>query len=239
MIEGAIVRLRNYVAHPERYHLISPVDAARAVRDAIEIVNRLWGATTEGGRLYPGPLRREPVVLARSPDASSQASFHPSLLPQDVGENGDWNTVILLAVPHEELWNYHVGFETTFHSTRLLWGPGLMTEALDAWQREGKSWTGDTVEVLDRVFFVRYPPGVDEPELPRSRETAAALPEEEQIGRWLVIVADTPFAAHAHARRHVIGHDAMQREWCDECQTTSFGVHKTLAEALAAEHERG
>ena len=232
VIEGAIVRLRNYVAHPERYHLISPVDAAYAVRDAIEIVNRLWGATTEGGRLYPGSLRREPVVLARSPDASSQTSFHPSLLPHDVDEHGNWDTVILLAVPRDELWSYCLGFETTFHSTRLLWGPGPMTGALDAWQREGESWTGDTVEVLDRVFFVRYPPGADTPELPRSRETAAACPEEEQLRRWLVIVADTPFAALAHARRHVIGHGAMQRGWCEQCQTTSFGVHETLAEAL-------
>ena len=49
-IEQALIRLRNVVAHPERYSLGHPADAALPIRDAIEIVNRLWGATTEGGR---------------------------------------------------------------------------------------------------------------------------------------------------------------------------------------------
>ena len=57
------VRLRNNVAHPH-YHLAMPPDSARAIRDLAEIINRLWGHPTPGGRLYPAPLTREPMVIA-------------------------------------------------------------------------------------------------------------------------------------------------------------------------------
>ncbi len=50
--------MRNRVAHPERYHLLSPLESARSLCDAAEIVNKLWGHDTPGGRLFPAPLQR-------------------------------------------------------------------------------------------------------------------------------------------------------------------------------------
>jgi hypothetical protein len=139
MIERALVRLRNLVAHPERFHRTHPVDASLSVRDAIEIINRLWGAMSEGGRLYPAPARRTAVVLARSPDGTSQWTGHPESMAERVGEEGAWVTYLLRAVPTDELWDYCEGFESTLHPAELLWGPGPMTEALEAWRSEGSA----------------------------------------------------------------------------------------------------
>ena len=61
------------------------------------------------------------------------------------------------------LWDYREGFESTAHPAELLWGPGPMAEALEAWLQEGSRWDDDSTAVLDRAFFVRYPPGSDEP----------------------------------------------------------------------------
>lgn len=60
----AITNLRDLVAHPTGYHLATPVDVARTLRDLAEIINHLWGAPTPGGRLYPAPIKREVVALA-------------------------------------------------------------------------------------------------------------------------------------------------------------------------------
>ena len=58
MLEPVLVDMRNDVAHPTHDHLVMPVQSAQAIRDLGEIINRLWGATTAGGRLYPAPIRR-------------------------------------------------------------------------------------------------------------------------------------------------------------------------------------
>ncbi|WP_447002501.1 hypothetical protein ACRAKI_22595 [Saccharothrix isguenensis] len=57
-MQPAQVELRNMVAHPSGYHLGTPVDAARVIRDLAEIVNCLWGARTPSGRLHPAPVHR-------------------------------------------------------------------------------------------------------------------------------------------------------------------------------------
>lgn len=72
-IEQAITNLRDLVAHPTGYHLATPVDAARTLRDLAEIINHLWGAPTPSGRLYPAPIKREVVALVgRRRDAGSR-----------------------------------------------------------------------------------------------------------------------------------------------------------------------
>lgn len=40
VIERALVRLRNLIAHPERFHRTHPVSAALPIRDAIEADRR-------------------------------------------------------------------------------------------------------------------------------------------------------------------------------------------------------
>jgi hypothetical protein len=67
-------RFRNYVAHPAGYQLVTPVDAARALRDLAEIINHLWGASTAGGRLYPAPIRRAILAIGWSTDGLTGAA---------------------------------------------------------------------------------------------------------------------------------------------------------------------
>ena len=47
-----------------------PVDSARTISDAAEIINHLWGSSTPGGRLYPAPVRSEIQVVAWRTDGS-------------------------------------------------------------------------------------------------------------------------------------------------------------------------
>jgi hypothetical protein len=53
VLDPVLRRLRNYVAHGSGYHLVSPVDAARTICDAAEIINQLWGSPTPGGGFTP------------------------------------------------------------------------------------------------------------------------------------------------------------------------------------------
>ncbi len=230
VIERALVRLRNLIAHPERFHRTHPVSAALPIRDAIEVINRLWGAMSDGGRLYPAPARRTVVVLARNPDGTAQWTGCPESLRERVAEEADWVTYLLRAVPSDELWDYREGFESTAHPAELLWGPGPMAKALKAWEQEGSRWEDDSTTVIDRAFFVRYPPGSDVPEPPRSRKAAEQLPTSERSGRWLVVVADHPWAAFRHGR-HAVHRGELKCGWCGPCQATSFDIHRSLAAA--------
>ena len=55
---GSIVRVRNYIAHPEGHMVDMPPSVFRLLRDVAEIINRLWGHDTDGGRLFPKPIPR-------------------------------------------------------------------------------------------------------------------------------------------------------------------------------------
>ncbi len=57
---GSIVRVRNYIAHPEGHMVDMPPNVFRFLRDVAEIINRLWGHDTEGGRLFPKPTPAGP-----------------------------------------------------------------------------------------------------------------------------------------------------------------------------------
>src|SRR5207247_10902982 len=50
-VESVIRRMRNRVAHPSSYHLLSPVESARSIRDTAEIINYLWGSDRKSTRL--------------------------------------------------------------------------------------------------------------------------------------------------------------------------------------------
>jgi len=58
-LESVLRKLRSHVAHGGGYQLVMPVDSARTISDAAEIINHLWGSSTPGGRLYPAPIHRE------------------------------------------------------------------------------------------------------------------------------------------------------------------------------------
>ena len=107
-----------------------PVDSARTISDAAEIINHLWGSSTPGGRLYPAPVHREIQVVARRPDGSMMSGL--ASRPPDP-ELADWTYVVVRAVLHDEgLGRLDALYETTTYPCDLLWGRGRCEDA-GAW----------------------------------------------------------------------------------------------------------
>jgi hypothetical protein len=65
--ESLLKAFRNRVAHGSGDHLVMPVDTARDISDAAEIINQLWGSATPGGRLFTVPRQREVQIVAWAP----------------------------------------------------------------------------------------------------------------------------------------------------------------------------
>jgi len=189
--------MRNYVAHPQ-YHLVMPVHSARTIRDLAEIINRLWGHTTPGGRLYPAPLERDVLIVAWT--GAEQGVTHTILRDYQLEgftEPGDWTCVIVRGVFEDEgVWEFDAQYERTNFPAELLWGPGSREEALE-WLKEAAP-EHDTVSYLDRLFAVRIHDG--RASIARRPEVALALPAERRAGRWLLVRADFPNDAFAHGR---------------------------------------
>jgi hypothetical protein len=78
-LEPLLKTTRNYVAHGSGDHLVTPVDTARDINDAAEIINQLWGSATPGGRLFPAPIRRE----VQSSHGARPAAFWQDLSATD------------------------------------------------------------------------------------------------------------------------------------------------------------
>ena len=190
-------RIRNHVAH-QSYHAGMRPDSARTIHDLAEIINRLWGHSTPGGRLYPAPLDREVLVVAwtdtkigtthRIMRDYQLATFH---------EPGNWLCVVVRAVYEDEgVWEFNTQYERSNLPAELLWGPGLPSEAL-AWLTEAQP-QADTTDYLDRLFALRIHKG--RASLAMRPEIALALPPDRQSGRWFIIRADFPNDAFAHVR---------------------------------------
>ncbi len=189
--------MRNNVAHP-RYHLGMPVESARTIRDMAEIINRLWGHTTPGGRLYPAPLERE--VLAVAWTGASEGVTHTLLRAEQLEwftEPGNWTCAIIRGVRDDEgLWEFDAQYERSNFPADLLWGPGSRDDA-SLWLKENcPEW--DEAPYLDRLFAVRIHDG--RASLARRPEIALGLPEDRREGRWLVVKADFPLDTFAHGR---------------------------------------
>lgn len=190
-------RIRNHVAHPT-YHLRMPPDSARTIRDLAEIINRLWGHSTSGGRLYPAPLNREVLVVVWT-DAQ-QGMTHTIMRDHQLAtfhEPGNWLCVVVRAVWDDDgIGEFNAQYERTHLPAELLWGPGRPEEAL-AWINEAQPQV-DTTDYLDRLFALRIHEG--RASLSMRPEVAIALPPDRQKGRWLLIRADYPNDAFAHVR---------------------------------------
>jgi hypothetical protein len=193
--DRVLPRLRNRAAHPTSYLLHMPTDAAPIIRDVIEIVNRLWGARTPGGRIFPAPTDRAVVAIGWDAAGSSKIQQTVEQLAAD-DSHSDWTYLIVRAVEDDDLWAYDSDAETTRYPVDYLWGPGSRSEALEwSWfHRE----TSDTVEYLDRWFAVRVNECRIDP--PRNPRQFLGLPESNRSGRWYLIRADHPYDAFSHAR---------------------------------------
>lgn len=190
-------RIRNHVAH-QTYNLRMPPDAARTIHDLAEIINRLWGHSTPGGRLYPAPIERHVLIVAWT-DAE-QGATHTIMRDYQLAashEPGNWLCVMVRAVWDDDgVWEFDAQYERTHLPAELLWDPGRLEEAL-AWINKEKP-KPDTTEYLDRLFALRI--HAERASLVKRPEVAIALPCERQDGRWFLIRADYPNDAFAHVR---------------------------------------
>ena len=229
-LEEDMAEARNDAAHPVRYSVDMPLSVGRSLSDVAEIINKLWGSDTQGGRLFPGPVARVPRVIALAPSGLSSVEF-PSLLSvrEDDPKYRDWNYSLFLATPNEQLVELHsggprathqAGFQNTMYPCDLLWGPGPREELADELDRLEDVSLCDEVKYLDRVFVIR----VD-----GERSDDARSPEEfnvstEQNGVWHVTRADHPRTAWCHIRdKHAQDIARSQPVACLDCAVTDIG----------------
>lgn len=212
--EPLLVEMRNRVAHGTGFRVAPPTESARCICDLAEIINRLWGSATPGGRLYPAPLAREVVALGwtHGRDGVRLAQMRPDQIPQHRGDDEGWSYLLVLAVPTDELFDFDARYEMTRFPCELLWGPGSGGDALTWWQNADIATDG--VEYLDRLFAVRV--DREKTYLPQQPAVARGLPRERRGGVWHVIRADFPLDAHAHVR-HL---ETASRDSTDETSCT-------------------
>lgn len=230
---------RNSVAHAN-YQVTTPFVSARAISDLSEIINRLWGHSTPGGRLYPAPLTREVLVVAwdDSQDGSNLTQFRGDQLVGCLTEFDDgknWTFLVIRGVFDDDQMEFDAQFERTKFPSELLWGPGKKEDAL-AWLQTDQP-AGDTVQYLDRLFAFRINDG--KVSLPRRPEVALALPLGYQAGRWLLIQADFPNDAFAHARHIKDGKLCEKVESIPVCDVQDIfdGGWQGMVDKLSAEYK--
>ena len=195
------IEMRNASAHP-RYHLSMPPSSARTIQDLAEIINRLYGHATPGGRLYPTPLDREVLVLVWNELGNSVTLLRDYQLGTFT-DPGDWTCIIIRATfEDDEVWNFDAQYERTSYPAELLWGPGSAEDALRWINQEQPA--GDSVPHLDRLFAIRIFDG--QVSLARRPEVALALPLDKRVGRWFLVRADFPNDAFVHLRHVKDGH---------------------------------
>lgn len=203
-LQSTQVALRNTVAHPSRYRLDTPVDAALVVHDLAEIINCLWGTRTPGGRLHPAPVRRSVVLIAWNDTGGVEIGDTESVPTERMAS--DCTCVLVRAVADnlDNLTSFDPQFETTRYPVDLLWGPGTPDQAR-AWVAEHRP-DGDEVDHLDRHFAIRRQD--DHVDKPRSVAVTAGLSPNERPGSWYLVKADDPLSAFNHIRNQTREHTA-------------------------------
>lgn len=204
---GSLVRLRNWAAHPERHSIDMPPDVIPLLRDVAEIINRLWGRDTEGGRLFPTPVARRPRAAALSPDGQAAVTFGSlALVPAERGKR-DWTYAVFLAADGEELIDFdwenpgrhrflHTpGFQMTQYPCELLWGSGSQDDLVAGLASFDDQKPVDAVPFLDRTFYIRVAEAASRPDFPRSPADLSEYIGVDPSAVWFAIVADFPMDA--------------------------------------------
>ena len=205
--------------------------------DVAEIINKLWGHDTPGGRLFPGPVAREAIVAAISPDRNRATQMRLDQVA-GIGEDMcDWTCDVFLAAPSDDLIGFAPGeldlaFRSTFQMTTYpcerLWS-GTWQELESAVELRAITPRADTIDHLDRLFFIRV--GENGIDFPRSHGDLVALDIAPE-GRWLAVIADFPLDAWGHVRDHEPD-GCGTFETCSECFVRVEGRFASSAEALA------
>lgn len=218
-VEKALLDGRNRAAHPTGHHLVGPVDSAPTIRDIAEIINHLWGATTDNGRLYPSPRKREILAISwTQPERSWATTLAHNLSLSD--DEGATYLLVRGILQDEHLLEFSTDFERTLFPTELLWGPGALPAALDWLEKEEPQ--PDLIDHLDRPFLVEVKDG--QPQNPRRPEAAAALPQDSDSD-WYLLLADYPLAAFHHVRT-MVSDPEHRKMVCFDCNTETLAVGK-------------
>ncbi len=236
IIDRALAELRDHAAHPVAHTVLAPPDSARRITDIAEVINKLWGHDTPGGRLFPAPLARSPRVVALSPDRRAASTMRLDQA-RTATDRRDRLFGVFLAVEQEELVRhfsdgYHFahrpGLQTTTFPCERLW-QGSWPDLLRAIEDDLFASRIDTVQHLDRLFFVRAGGDTIDPARDPDDLLALAAPPE---GRWYAITSDSPFDAWVHVRDHEDEADG-EGTICSRCFVQIHGRFDTVAEAVA------
>lgn len=211
---GLLEEIRNSFAHGDGFKIVSPGHSSSAIHEVAELINKLWGHLTTGGRLYPSPLRREAMIVGWCDDAIGPklVTMRPESLTT-FDEPGLWTFIVVRGDPYDDLMSFDTEFERTRHPADLLWGPGNAHDTA-SWLASAKP-EGDTVEHLDRLFAVRVHDR--KVYLPRRIDLVESLPSEGREGVWHVVRADQPTDALGHVRHLTSGIE------CRPAQSTRGG----------------
>ena len=133
------------------------------ISDLAEIINHLWGSATSGGRLYPAPVERGIVAVMWDAETCQAMSASMTAETDHAREEtlaggpdpGGWTWVLVRGVAEDwDLLHFDARYETSRYPAQWLWGPGTAQDALAWYSREHPA--GDEVDILDRVFLLRY-----------------------------------------------------------------------------------
>jgi hypothetical protein len=218
LIEHLLVDMRNDAAHPVSDHLIGPPDTSRILWDVAQIINRIWGSATPGGRFYPAPFDRYVFVIAWDEVGGNGVTWAhaETLLDQADPWPKDWRYVLVRAGEHEHLSDYATTFEATSYPVDFLWGPGDRDAAIEWYMATAPC--GDVVtDYLDRWFVVRHDAGITGQ--PLRPATFLGIPKGSRDGTWHLVKADFPGDARIHLMHERVP-GADPRRPCETCHAT-------------------
>jgi hypothetical protein len=243
---------RNFAGHPTPHRLTPPM-MAESICTISELIARLWGAETKGGRLFPNlaPCQRILMALGRSPDGLS-VTFGPASELAAWRSDHDYEISLILSPLSNDLHNFESGLERTAYPADLLWGPGSWHEAVQYLRTRGP--VQDSVDYTDRLFAIRTGEGLaatagefgfplEGLESTRRAQSLAALKAHQQAGCWYLIRCDYPDEAVCHvAEMHVMKqnltsiHRLRRMLRCD-CGVDEIGAELSWAEAVTKVEE--
>ncbi len=193
VVEHAVNQLRNLSAHPHAAHVVDPGTSARAIRDAAEIINHLWGHETPGGRLYSAAIPTGLYYLHRTADGIEAEAGRAEWLRGEAEGGGEGTWYLLRAVDADEALRWQPDVDATVYPVEELWHGGSREGLLAALGRFPATRELAPQEWQDRPFLVRRSDsGYDLPRSPAQFQRLAPDLQDLPGTRWLLVRADHP-----------------------------------------------
>ena len=238
LLRGQSTRRFDYVFprmlarnRPIEYRLGSPPDSSLTIREVAEFINQLWGENTPNGDVFPEPSERQVFVLGWNAEDTESRVFRPDSFRNEAAKPG-WTFITVLCTSGDELLDRcHSDFAVTTFPSQVLLGPDDWTAT--ATFLETYEGANDHVQNLDQYFVL--PIGRDE--WARTPNQFAGLSGTAHAGRWVLIQADSPWAAYRHMQSHAISPETHRlRGSCDHCwvECRATGGWRRMLLVLAA-----